>query len=43
MKQSLLLPTDMADLRSMKKHEVFLNLKRDFAMVSPLVLVSFSL
>ena len=36
-KQSLLLPTDMADLRSMRKHKVFLNLKRDLAMVSPLV------
>ena len=35
--QSLLLPTDMADLRSMRKHKVFLNLKRDLAMVSPLV------
>ena len=32
--QALLLPTDMADLRSMRKHEVFLNLKRDLAMVS---------
>ena len=35
--QSLLLPTDMADLRSMRKHKVFLNLKRDVTMVSPLV------
>ena len=33
--QALLLPTDMADLRSMRKHEVFLNLKRDLVMVSP--------
>ena len=41
--QSLLLPIDMADLRFIRKHEVFLNLKRDFTMVSPLVLVSFSL
>ena len=35
--QSLLLPTDMADLRSMRKHKVFLNLKRDVTMVSLLV------
>ena len=34
--QALLLPTDMADLSSMRKHEVFLNLKRNLAMVSPL-------
>ena len=33
--QALLLPTDMADLRSKRKHEVFLNLKRDLVMVSP--------
>ena len=33
--QALLLPTDMADLRSIRKHEVFLNLKRDLTMVSP--------
>ena len=33
--QALLLPSDMVDLRSMRKHEVFLNLKRDLAMVSP--------
>ena len=33
--QALLLPTDMADLRSMRKHEVFLSLKRDLVMVSP--------
>ena len=31
---SPLLPQDMADLRSLKKHEVFLTLKRDLAMVS---------
>ena len=41
MEQSLLLPTDMVDLKSMRKHEVFLSLKRDLAMVSPLVLVFF--
>ena len=32
--QSLLLPKDMADLRSMRQYEVFLSLKRDLAMVS---------
>ena len=30
---SLLLPKDMADLRSMRQYEVFLGLKRDLAMV----------
>ena len=34
MKQPLLLPKDIANLRSMRKHEVFLGLKRDLAMVS---------
>ena len=29
----LLLPQDMADLKSLKKHEVFLTLKRDLAVV----------
>lgn len=29
----LLLPQDMVDLRTIKKHEVFLTLKRDVAMV----------
>ena len=32
--QALLLLDNMADLRSMRKHEVFLSLKRDLAMVS---------
>ena len=32
--QSLLLPKDMVDLRSMRQHEIFLKLKRDLAMVS---------
>ena len=32
--QALLLPKDMVDLRSLKRHEVFLSLKRDLAMVS---------
>jgi len=36
-KQSLLLPKDMADLRSMRQHEVFLGLKRDLAMVSKIL------
>ena len=34
MEQSLLLPKDMADLRSIRQHEVFLELKRDLAIVS---------
>ena len=34
--QVLFLPSDIADLRSIRKHEVFLSLKRDYAMVSPL-------
>ena len=33
--QALLLPEDMVEWRSMRKHEVFLSLKRDFALVSP--------
>ena len=32
--QALLLLEDMVDLRTMKKHEVFLSLKRDLEMVS---------
>ena len=35
-KQALLLPGDMADLRLIRKHEVFLSLKRDLTLVSPL-------
>ena len=31
--QTLLLPKDMANLKYMRKHEVFLDLKRDLAMV----------
>ena len=34
--QVLLLTRDMADLLSMKKHEVFLSLKRDLALFSSL-------
>ena len=33
--QALLLLEDMVEWRSMRKHEVFLSLKRDFALVSP--------
>ena len=36
MEQALLLPKDLANLRSMRKHKVFLGLKRDLAIVSPL-------
>ena len=36
--QTLLLPKDMADLRSLRQHEVFLGLKRDLAMVTTLTL-----
>lgn len=31
--QALLVPGDMAELRSMRRHEVFLNMKRYLAMV----------
>ena len=34
-KQALLLPEDMAELRDMKRHGVFLSLKRYLAMVRP--------
>ena len=33
--QALLLPKDMAELLSMRRHEVFLSLKRYLAMVCP--------
>ena len=33
LERPLLLPQDMANLRTLKKHEVFLTLKRDLAMV----------
>ena len=33
LEQPLLLPQDMANLRRLKKHEVFLTLKRDVTMV----------
>ena len=33
-KQALLLPDNMVDLRTIKRHEVFLGLKRDLTMVS---------
>ena len=32
---AILLPGDMGDLRSMRKHKAFLSLKRDLALVSP--------
>ena len=34
-KQALLLPEDMAELQGMRRHEVFLSLKRYLAMVCP--------
>ena len=37
--QFLLLLKDMADLRSIRQHKVFLGLKRDLAMVSPFFFV----
>ena len=39
--QALLLLEDMADLKSMRKHEVFLSLKRDLALVSFLIALFF--
>ena len=41
--QALLLPEDMADLRSLRKHKVFLSLKRDLALVSLLTTFLFPL
>ena len=41
--QALLLPKDMADLRSIRKHEMFLSLKRNLALVSPLTTFLFPL
>jgi len=43
MEHALLLLGDMADLRSMKKHEMFLSLKRDLALVSVFIIVFFLL
>ena len=40
--QALLLPEDMAELQSMKRHEVFLSLKMYLAMVCPLLSSFFS-
>ena len=37
MEQALLLPEDMAELHSMRRHEVFLSLKRYLAMVCSLL------
>ena len=39
LEKSLFLPADMAELRSMSRPEVALNLKRYLGMVGPLVLV----
>ena len=41
--QALLLPKDMADLRSIRKHEMFLSLKRNLTLVSPLTTFLFPL
>ena len=41
--QTLLLPGDMADLRLTRKHKVFLSLKRDLTLVSPLTTFLFLL
>ena len=41
--QALLLPKDMADIRSLRKHEVFLSLKRDLTLVSLLTTSPFLL
>ena len=43
MEQALLLPEDMANLRSIRRHKVFLSLKRDLAMVSPSISLFFFL
>ena len=40
---ALLLPEDMANLRSLRKHEIFLSLKRDLALVSLLTTFPFPL
>ena len=39
LEQALLLPGDIADLRFMKKHEVFLTLKKDLALVSAFTII----
>ena len=41
--QALLLPEDITDLRSLRKHEVFLSLKRDLTLVSLLTTFPFLL
>lgn len=41
LEQPLLLPHDMANLRSLKKHKEFLTLKRDLAMVSVLFVTKY--
>ena len=39
--QALLLPSDTVDLKTMRKHEVCLTLKRDLDLVSPLTTFPF--
>ena len=41
--QTLLLPRDMDELCNLKKHELFLSIKRDLAMVRPHSTCSFIL
>ena len=41
MEQSLLLPKDMINLRSIRKYEVFLGLKRDLEMVRIFLIFNF--
>ena len=40
LERSLLLPTDMKELKSMRRQEVFLSMKRYLAMVRLLILVT---
>ena len=40
LERSLLLPTDMAELGTLRKQEVFLSIKRYLGMVRPLTLVA---
>ena len=42
LKQPRLLPDDIADLRTMKKHEVFLTLKRDLALINAFLFIYFT-
>ena len=40
LERSLLLPTDMAELGTLRRQEVFLSIKRYLGMVKPLTLVA---